>query len=442
MRKFLEKTIMATFRLFCRQILYLFLFVYLCACQSDMLNESIVLRQAQDFELAMAGVYDGLQSPELYGGKLWITAELLGNNLVSEKNMSVDDAQFLQKQINSNNQTVLNIWKKAYQIIEQNNQILVASSVLADTVLQNRYRGEALFVRTLLHFELFRLFSSDLAVPYMVMNNSSPSFQPSRDSVSVFYSKMIADLKQAATLLPKERKDGRANYWAAQALLSKIYFSKNDFKNALKTSTEIIEKSPYLLNKSVLRVYTNNDSESIFRLLSTQNDISTNFLAQSFITASAQWTINRNLQEVLNEFVLDNRWQAFYLEKQGKIFSRKYDVPQAHLPILRFAEQLLIRAESNASLNANISVIKTDLNKIRLRANLPVDNATNSAEGFLTIIEKEWLREFALEGNYFFYQKRLNKKIGNLNANDPKLVLPIPQREINLNSNLIQNKGY
>ncbi|TAE00822.1 MAG: RagB/SusD family nutrient uptake outer membrane protein, partial [Bacteroidetes bacterium] len=195
-------------------------------------------------------------------------------------------------------------------------------------------------------------------------------------------------------------------------------------------------------NKSIFGAFGNNDSESIFRLLSTETDISGNNLTTVFTTASAQWTINPNLKETLNEFALDSRWQNFYSEKQGKIFSRKYDVPQAHLPILRFAEQLLIRAESNASLNANISVIKTDLNKIRLRANLPVDNATNSAEGFLAIIEKEWLREFALEGNYFFYQKRLNKKIGNLNANDPKLVLPIPQREINLNSNLIQNKGY
>jgi hypothetical protein len=54
----------------------------------------------------------------------------------------------------------------------------------------------------------------------------------------------------------------------------------------------------------------------------------------------------------------------------------------------------------------------------------------------------ERFRELAFEGERFLTVKRLQLNVGGMEYNDPKLVFPIPQREIDLNNALPQNPGY
>jgi starch-binding outer membrane protein, SusD/RagB family len=48
----------------------------------------------------------------------------------------------------------------------------------------------------------------------------------------------------------------------------------------------------------------------------------------------------------------------------------------------------------------------------------------------------------AFEGNQLDDLKRQKKSVGNITFSDNKLVLPIPQREIDINSKIVQNPGY
>ncbi|MBC8172916.1 MAG: RagB/SusD family nutrient uptake outer membrane protein, partial [Chitinophagales bacterium] len=50
--------------------------------------------------------------------------------------------------------------------------------------------------------------------------------------------------------------------------------------------------------------------------------------------------------------------------------------------------------------------------------------------------------ELAHEGFKVFDIKRLHGTVGTMNYNDPKLIYPIPVKEIDVNPNLIQNPGY
>jgi hypothetical protein len=54
----------------------------------------------------------------------------------------------------------------------------------------------------------------------------------------------------------------------------------------------------------------------------------------------------------------------------------------------------------------------------------------------------ERFRELGFEGDRLWTLKRLQLNVGDYAYDDPKLVLPIPQREIDVNSNLTQNDGY
>jgi hypothetical protein len=60
----------------------------------------------------------------------------------------------------------------------------------------------------------------------------------------------------------------------------------------------------------------------------------------------------------------------------------------------------------------------------------------------LDAITKERYLELAFEGHNLPEAKRLQKPVGLLNWNSPKLILPIPQREIDVNKSLVQNEGY
>ena len=80
-----------------------------------------------------------------------------------------------------------------------------------------------------------------------------------------------------------------------------------------------------------------------------------------------------------------------------------------------------------------------DINLIRERALLPdllIIQLT------LPAIIKERKLELAFEGFSLHDAKRLKTPIGILPFNSPKLVYPIPKREIIVNSSLSQNEGY
>jgi hypothetical protein len=78
-----------------------------------------------------------------------------------------------------------------------------------------------------------------------------------------------------------------------------------------------------------------------------------------------------------------------------------------------------------------------DVNAIRNRAGLPA--LTNID---LEIILNERFLELVFEGHRFRDAKRNRKPFGNLTFDDPSMVYPIPQREMDVNGALVQNKGY
>ncbi|MBV6639490.1 MAG: RagB/SusD family nutrient uptake outer membrane protein, partial [Cyclobacteriaceae bacterium] len=79
----------------------------------------------------------------------------------------------------------------------------------------------------------------------------------------------------------------------------------------------------------------------------------------------------------------------------------------------------------------------------------PIDQA--SANDISTGISKDALREaiyaerfkeFAYEGKHWFDLKRTDRLMAVEEITEDQLVYPIPQRELDTNPNMVQNKGY
>jgi starch-binding outer membrane protein, SusD/RagB family len=98
----------------------------------------------------------------------------------------------------------------------------------------------------------------------------------------------------------------------------------------------------------------------------------------------------------------------------------------------------LTRAEANFRSGTSVGASPLqDVNTIRNRVGLaPLSVVT------LDDILRERSLELAFEGHSLIESKRLKKSVGSLPWNSPKLIMPIPQREMDVNKNLVQNEGY
>ena len=125
--------------------------------------------------------------------------------------------------------------------------------------------------------------------------------------------------------------------------------------------------------------------------------------------------------------------------------------------LMRYADVLLMYAEAQNELG-NTSVAAEYLQMVRDRANLPdrqAEFAGLSQEGFREQLAHERALEFALEGHRFDDIRRWGwlddtQKLGELKSHDPEFegyvegreYFSIPQSEIDINPELIQNQGY
>lgn len=138
-----------------------------------------------------------------------------------------------------------------------------------------------------------------------------------------------------------------------------------------------------------------------------------------------------------------------------------------NLIILRYAEVLLSYAEAKIEFNKIDESVYKAINDIRLRAGMPIITVGKSQDQLREIVRLERKVEFPLEGLRYFDIRRwsiaeqvipgrtygityINKKneLDTLKAEmryfnaSRDYLWPIPEREINVNSNLIQNPLY
>jgi len=124
------------------------------------------------------------------------------------------------------------------------------------------------------------------------------------------------------------------------------------------------------------------------------------------------------------------------------------DPRRTNINVLRLAEMHLVRAEANVRLtgsgNPGIGGVtpEDDINAIRERVGLdPLTSVT------LSDVLQERRNELMFEGQLLNDLKRLEGTTVGLGLevipwNENRMVFPVPEREMNVNSNLIQNPGY
>lgn len=179
-------------------------------------------------------------------------------------------------------------------------------------------------------------------------------------------------------------------------------------------------------------------------------------LSNSAVPTSVTYVKKVNTDSLYQKLIESNGTQGEFLhiqkyQIQEFVGSNIWDGGWNHpllFPIIRYADILLMRAEAEYNLG-NAAVAKTYLKKITDRAGLPA-NYTDAFNGqqLLDEILKQRRIELFFEGTRVPDLIRLNlfkppyvgSYPGSVSWNEKYSVLPIPQRELDLNKNLIQHE--
>ena len=125
--------------------------------------------------------------------------------------------------------------------------------------------------------------------------------------------------------------------------------------------------------------------------------------------------------------------------------------------LLRLADVILLRAEALNQLG-NTGEAITLLNQVRARVELAATTATSQADVAKAILDERRLELFVENNRYWDLKRYFNDDAAfvqylnsqtesdgtslEYNATLNNLVMPIPQKEMDINPNLVQNPGY
>ena len=132
-------------------------------------------------------------------------------------------------------------WDAIYGYINTSNMLLEkAPQVLEEGDRLNTFRGEALFMRGFLYFRLVNQYGG---VPIKLLPSESVEYEFSRATKAEVFQQVIADLTEAASLLPATTAGGRVSKATVWHFLAKVYLFRASEKNEDITESTDLDKA-------------------------------------------------------------------------------------------------------------------------------------------------------------------------------------------------------
>lgn len=464
---------------------------------TSIVDSGSTIKLPSDADARLNGAYNLMRSYYYYGARMTYYGDALSEDMQAVSQNKRTGNYYCFKFLES---TAPNsYWTTCYSLINYVNIILssidnlIKVSTESDKKILEGYKGEALTIRALAHWDLTRLYG----YPYKKDNGDSwgvpivdkvmpQNYKPYRNTIENCYNFIIDDLSKAIELLPEERVNGRFNKWAAMHLLSRVYLYKGDDEKALSYAKETIAGTEEM-SKNPNHLWTREEykyaweeefgSETLFELQfsATENEgkeaIGYLVAAAGYddIVISDDWLINLmgdEQDDIRYQCVIENKKDG---SKAGKRYIWKYPVNSgesspayylANVKVFRLSETYLIAAEAAARSGNNEDAVKY-LEPIVKRGS--PNKTVKETPVTLDRVLEERRKELVGEGHRFWDAIRNGKSIvrsqnlpyphlesdiykGGMNFNWDffKVVLPIPIAEINANENIAtqQNPGY
>lgn len=434
------------------------------SCEKNLKDETFsvynasTLTKPENGEQAVIGAYAALKDNGGYGYYAgfyyWLNeyqADVVTANALAAQGGQVDQLTY-----SASTSAFNDVWSSIFRLVSRSNECISLVSGIDYTgngstdVIKNQHLGEARFLRALAYYDATSLWGD---VPLIIKTSAqftkadeNPPLAKQADIEKL----MIEDLTFAEKYLPENfppAQIARATSGAAKALLTRLYMRRGEWQKAADKALEIINSGVYDLRTvaegGIISLYfTANraDNEFIFVLKSSSEPGSYSINTNSFGINSVPWDYNRGW----GNFPINLSFYAQFDKNDGRrelltgfyktLYGQYVSVPKAYggiggsLPdtiaakfvynlkyphvnnynyagfnnvsILRYADVLLMRAESVNELNGPSQESIDLINQIRTRSNLADINLASypSKDLLRDKIFDERNKEFFMEG--------------------------------------------
>lgn len=482
---------------------------------SDEIKEEYLYSSGDGYQTALNGIYRKMASFDLYGSNLtWGIIDAWGQAYSMEKSPTTGAGQAMNKIANLNfsnselTPTTDEMWDAAWNAIANCNELIQKAST-ADTTLFYKHdyerrliMSEATALRAMMHFDLLRIYAPAPAanpgertfIPYV---DYYPAYVNSNITVNECLDKIIADLKTAQAMLydlegksttslsPNTRfnqsqtgkdlffayRGYRLNYWAATALLARVYLYAGMKQEAYETAKILIdEEEKYGFFEATTSSYSGPKNIEAGNIKMYENIIFALYSPTELTDWDAEINHGSDGDSEYNQYYLcwssemidqyfgeekssDWRYKYQFEEKYYGYYYRplKYykqsesssygPVNNQTIPMIRMSEVYYIAAESifDPADPAKVKEAESYLTKVKRGRGIrtPDYSTVSTTESFLDLLISDARREFVGEGQTFFIYKRLNKILPSYDNDDiapteANFVLPKPEAESNI----------
>ncbi|UYQ95843.1 RagB/SusD family nutrient uptake outer membrane protein [Chitinophaga horti] len=434
------------------------------------IDADVAFDDEQGFMDALTGVYLNMSVDALYGKELsYGLLDVLGQQHTRFVSTFHEyyDASFYRYTNDSVRRKTDGIYKAMYKTLANDNNLIANLATVNRRMFRDSnyaiINGEAHALRAFMHFDLLRLFGPSPAAPGGGATKAIPYMDVltvdalPRLTVAEVLTRIQADLTIAAAALKTadpivtgsvaptstylRERYYKVNYYAVKALQARVYLYAGDKVNALAAAREVIGSGVFTFTPEPEMRSGNN----VF----TQELVFTFFKADMAAITTNYFTPGGNSLLTKNS---DNEFKEVYegtndyryvriteLQDSSSLLRLSTKLQQSagtsaaylrKLPIIRVSEMYYIAAECLKTTDPAAAV--EYLNIVRRARNITADLSAGLTEAQLqNEIFKEYRKDLYLEGQLFYYYKRLNlPQIGAVNANNTIYVLPLPDSEV------------
>lgn len=226
-------------------------------------------------DAALTNIYAKIRDTGLLTGNNRGLSNQLGNytdEIIPYGTPSNPSLNFYNNSLLAENADVAQYWNDSYNQIYAANSITEGTEASTKLSDQNKkqLKGEALFIRALLHFYLVNLFGD---VPYITGTDYKKNSIVSRMPANLVYQNIINDLESAIGLLHNNYSEMgriRADKYVARAFLARVYLYSKSYSGAANEASAVLNQTDLFTLETIDETFLVDSRETIWQLQSAE----------------------------------------------------------------------------------------------------------------------------------------------------------------------------
>lgn len=339
-------------------------------------------------------IYASIKNAGMYGGRYQIFNDIRGEEFSNDRtNVVTGFDVWNYTPSNSSTNSVLNLWSRAYYVINLSNVFLEGMAAkgtgVVGTAVSANFQAEARLLRAMSYYALLQLYArpywdgngSKPGVPLRLTGNTgSGNYALARATVAEVYTQILADLTYAEQNLTLTNASAllnttRAHRNTAIALKTRVYLSMGKYAEVITEANKIVSATPPFtatsgVNHSLQSDYTNlfkapyTTTESILSMPfasnetpGTQNQLGYYYGPSAFNGGNGEYSLLSTGIIGNTGWTSTDKRRTFIQVFSGKSYLTKYSVPSNFIdyaPVIRYAEVLLNLAEARVRANNTV----------------------------------------------------------------------------------------